>query len=193
MWSTVAWRCAVRTVSSNTDSNNICLPAMWSWHFFHCGRVYVPLFFWSWCAACGILVTWSGIQLMPPAWEAQSPSGWTCREVPRSPFLEFGQTYDHRGSEARSHAVIECAALFSWDLILKAQALCNEAQEATRRSQDSYSSQVTQLRSQPTASISCKTCEWIFRRFWLFESSLLRVQTLLHGDKLPASEFLNSW
>ena len=32
---------------------------------------------------------------MPPAWEAQSPSYQTCREVPMSPFLEFGQTYDH--------------------------------------------------------------------------------------------------
>ena len=80
---------------------------MWSWHFFHCDRVchrettgsatgsFFFFFFWPWCTACGILVTWPGIQPMPPAWEAQSPSYQTCREVPMSPFLEFGQTYDH--------------------------------------------------------------------------------------------------
>lgn len=146
--------------------------------------------FWSWCTACGILVTWSGIQLMPPAWGAQSPSYWTCREVPRSLSLNLGRlmtTEEMRLDHTWWYSVLPCSLGI---LFLKPRHFAMKPKKP-HGSQDSFFSQVTQLRSQPTASISCKTCEWIFRRFWLFESSLLRVQTLLHGDE--SSLLLNSW
>ena len=36
--------------------------------------------FWPCCTACGILVPQPGIELVPPAAEAQSPSHWTTRK-----------------------------------------------------------------------------------------------------------------
>lgn len=42
------------------------------------------LFFFSLCQiACGILVSWPGIERVPSAVEAQNPHHWTAREVPR--------------------------------------------------------------------------------------------------------------
>ena len=38
--------------------------------------------FLFWCVACGILFPWSGIELMPPVVEAQSPNHWTTKELP---------------------------------------------------------------------------------------------------------------
>ena len=44
-------------------------------------------FFWSHCAACGILVPQPGTEPAPPALEAQILNHWTAREVPRLFFL----------------------------------------------------------------------------------------------------------
>ena len=44
-------------------------------------------FFWPCHAACGILVSQSGIELLSPALEAQRLNHWTTKEVPRSQFL----------------------------------------------------------------------------------------------------------
>ena len=38
--------------------------------------------FWLHCTACGILVPWLGIELLPPAVEAQSLNHWTTTRVP---------------------------------------------------------------------------------------------------------------
>ena len=42
-------------------------------------------FFWPCHTACGILVPWPGIEIMPLAVKAQSPNQWTVREVPQPP------------------------------------------------------------------------------------------------------------
>ena len=39
-------------------------------------------FFWPHHMVGGILVPWPGIELVPPAVEAQSPNHWTTREFP---------------------------------------------------------------------------------------------------------------
>ena len=44
-------------------------------------------FFWSRCAACGVLVPWSGIKPRPPAEKAPTPHHWTAREFLTMPFL----------------------------------------------------------------------------------------------------------
>ena len=41
-------------------------------------------FFGSTVPACEILVPWSGVEIMPPALEAQSPSHWTARGCPHT-------------------------------------------------------------------------------------------------------------
>ena len=43
--------------------------------------------FWLCHAACGILVSWPGIEPAPPALEAQSLNHWTMREVAPNQFL----------------------------------------------------------------------------------------------------------
>ena len=46
------------------------------------GVFLLLLLFWPHCVACGILVPWPGIEPVPPALEAWSPSHWTAREFP---------------------------------------------------------------------------------------------------------------
>ena len=43
---------------------------------------YLISFFWPHHIVCRILVPWPGIELVPPAVEAQSPNHWTTREFP---------------------------------------------------------------------------------------------------------------
>ena len=40
-------------------------------------------------AACGILVSWPGIETVPPEVEAQSLNHWTTQEVPIVPILKM--------------------------------------------------------------------------------------------------------
>ena len=47
------------------------------------------IFFFSGCAACGILVPRPGIEPVSPAVGAQSPNQWTTREFPVSNFFKF--------------------------------------------------------------------------------------------------------
>ena len=46
-----------------------------------------PVLFWPGHAACGILVSQSGIEAVPHAVEVRSLNHWTTREVPSAPFL----------------------------------------------------------------------------------------------------------
>ena len=46
--------------------------------------------FWLHCMACGILIPHPGIELMPPAAEAQGLNHWTAREI-------FDKCLDHLG------------------------------------------------------------------------------------------------
>ena len=46
------------------------------------------ILFWPYHVACGILVPQPGIELAPPALEAQSLNHGTCREVPELSILE---------------------------------------------------------------------------------------------------------
>ena len=49
--------------------------------------IYLFIYFWPRCLACGILVPQPGIQPVPPAVEAWSLNHWTAREVPSPPLL----------------------------------------------------------------------------------------------------------
>ena len=48
-------------------------------------------------AACGILVPWSGVELMSPVMEAQNLNHWTAREIPR--FVYFQKTKIYSNTE----------------------------------------------------------------------------------------------
>ena len=51
------------------------------------GAKQLPLFFWLYHAACGILVPPPGIEPLVPAMEAQSTNHRTAGEIPKTPFL----------------------------------------------------------------------------------------------------------
>ena len=44
--------------------------------------LFIYLFIWLLCTACGIIVPWLGIEPWPPAVKVQSPNHWTTREFP---------------------------------------------------------------------------------------------------------------
>ena len=80
--------------------------------FFEAGRV---VFFWLYHTKCRILAPWSGIELVPPAVEAQSPNHWTTREVPphlfhASAILNHSRFFQTTG--ASSHGG-HCSSWFS--------------------------------------------------------------------------------
>ena len=79
---------------------------------FEAGRV---VFFWLYHTKCRILAPWSGIELVPPAVEAQSPNHWTTREVPphlfyASAILNHSRFFQTTG--ASSHGG-HCSSWFS--------------------------------------------------------------------------------
>ena len=44
--------------------------------------LFIYLFIWLLCTACGIIVPWLGIEPWPSAVKVQSPNHWTTREFP---------------------------------------------------------------------------------------------------------------
>ena len=59
-----------------------------------------PGFFVLFCfelnhAACGVLVPWSGVELMSPVMEAQTRNHWTAREIPRFVYFQKKKIYSN--------------------------------------------------------------------------------------------------
>ena len=72
------------------------------------------ILFWPHCTACGILVTWPGIEPGPLAGKAWSPNRRTTREFPESPFKKYLFIYGCVGS------LLLCAGfLLRWLLLLQ--------------------------------------------------------------------------
>ena len=55
--------------------------------------LFIYLFIWPRCAACGILVPWPGIEPSPSAVKAPSPNHWTAREFPQKTSKYLGDLF----------------------------------------------------------------------------------------------------
>ena len=52
-----------------------------------CESVHLFIYFWTCCAACGILVAQPGIEPMLPALEVRTLNHWITRKVPKGIYL----------------------------------------------------------------------------------------------------------
>ena len=72
-----------RSILCGLRMDEVASPLLVFWGVFFCFVLsFVFVFFWPPRAAHGMLVPRPGIELVPPAVEAQSPNHWTAREVP---------------------------------------------------------------------------------------------------------------